>query len=49
MKTFTRAGRPGAYLRVITPGAVQAGDAVHIIDRPSDGVTVGHVFAAMMR
>jgi MOSC domain-containing protein YiiM len=48
MNTFTRAGRPGAYLRVVTPGAVRAGDAVRIIDRPAHGVTVGQVFLAMM-
>ena len=48
MKTFTRAAKPGAYLRVITPGSVIAGDAVTIAQRPGHGVTIGHVFRAMM-
>ncbi|MGV0791945.1 MOSC domain-containing protein [Mycolicibacterium sp. XJ1819] len=48
MKTFTRAAVPGAYLRVITPGTVRAGDPVHVVDRPEHGVTIGTVFRAMM-
>jgi MOSC domain-containing protein YiiM len=48
MNTFTRAGKPGAYLRVITPGLVRAGDAVTVTERPDHGVTIGHVFRAMM-
>ena len=31
---FAAAGRPGAYLRIVTPGAVQAGDAI-VVD-PTD-------------
>ncbi|AQA06754.1 MOSC domain-containing protein [Mycobacterium sp. MS1601] len=49
MKTFTEAATPGAYLRVIEPGPVQAGDAVVVTDRPDHEVTVGMVFRAMMR
>ena len=48
IKTFTAAGVPGAYLRVITPGTVRAGDRIEIIDRPDHTVTVGMVFRAMM-
>ena len=48
MKTFTRAAKPGAYLRVITPGSVRSGDAVTVADRPAHGVTIGQVFRAMM-
>jgi MOSC domain-containing protein YiiM len=48
MKTFAHAGKPGAYLRVITPGPVQAGDMVTVTDRPDHGVTIGQVFRAMM-
>lgn len=48
MKTFTQAAKPGAYLRVITPGPVRSGDAVTVAERPAHGVTIGHVFRAMM-
>lgn len=45
VKRFTEAGRPGAYLRVLEPGDVTAGDAVTVLHRPDHGVTVGEVFA----
>lgn len=31
VKRFLQAGRPGTYFRVITPGEIQAGDAVEVI------------------
>ncbi len=40
VKRFAAAGRPGAYLRVLTPGIVQAGDDLTVIDTPSEVVTV---------
>jgi MOSC domain-containing protein YiiM len=46
-RTFTRAAKPGAYLRVIVPGPVQAGDSVTVIDRPDHDVTISRVFRAM--
>jgi MOSC domain-containing protein YiiM len=46
MKTFIQAGKPGAYLRVITPGTVRAGDQIAIDFRPDHDVTVGLVFRA---
>ncbi|GGK93187.1 MOSC domain-containing protein [Mangrovihabitans endophyticus] len=46
VKTFTQANRPGAYLRVITPGEVRAGDQVEVIDRPAHGVTIADGFRA---
>jgi MOSC domain-containing protein YiiM len=46
MKTFIQAGKPGAYLRVIAPGTVRAGDQIAIDFRPDHGVTVGVVFRA---
>ena len=46
-RRFARAGRPGAYLAIVVPGAVSAGDAIELVDRPSHDVTVAlvaHVF-----
>ena len=48
MKTFTEAAKPGAYLRVVSPGTVRAGDAISIEDRPDHDVTIGLVFRARM-
>ncbi|WNG90877.1 MOSC domain-containing protein [Mycobacterium sp. ITM-2016-00318] len=48
IKTFTRAAKPGAYLRVITPGTVRAGDAIFIESRPDHNVTIDLVFRARM-
>ncbi|HUH70180.1 MAG TPA: MOSC domain-containing protein [Mycobacterium sp.] len=48
IKTFTQAGKPGAYLRVISPGTVCAGDAITIDHRPDHDVTIGLVFRARM-
>lgn len=49
VKTFTDAALPGAYLRVISPGTVRAGDEIVITDRPANGVTVQTVFRAILR
>ncbi len=48
IKTFTAAGLPGAYFRVIEPGTMRAGDRIEVIDRPDHSVTVGTVFRALM-
>ncbi len=37
---FLSAGRPGAYLRVLTPGDVHAGDDVEVVARPDHDLTV---------
>ena len=47
LKTFTAAARPGAYLRVLTPGSVQGGDYAQITHRPDHDVTVAMVFRAL--
>jgi MOSC domain-containing protein YiiM len=47
IKRFTRAALPGAYLRVIEPGDIRAGDPVEIIHRPAHDVTVAVTFRAM--
>lgn len=43
---FTRAAVPGAYLRVIEPGEVRAGDPVEIVLRPAHEITVALAFRA---
>lgn len=48
VKTFTRAGKPGAYLRVISPGAVRAGDSITVDHRPDHDVTIALAFRARM-
>lgn len=48
-RRFARAGRPGAYLRVVESGDVAAGDRVVVTWRPAHGVTVGLVHRAFHR
>ena len=48
IKTFTNAAKPGAYLRVISPGVLRAGDEISIDHRPDHDVTIGLVFRARM-
>jgi MOSC domain-containing protein YiiM len=48
VKTFTRENRPGAYLRVVEAGDVEAGDPVEIVNRPAHGVTIADAFRAYM-
>jgi MOSC domain-containing protein YiiM len=44
VKRFTERGCPGAYLRVVVPGRVAAGDPVTVESRPGHGVTVRDAF-----
>lgn len=46
VKQFAMARRPGAYLRVIEPGAVRAGDAVELLARPFASVTMAEAMHA---
>ncbi|MDT5031033.1 MAG: hypothetical protein QOC94_1204 [Actinoplanes sp.] len=48
VKTFTEQNRPGAYLRVVAPGEVSAGDPVEVLDRPAHGITIADAFRAWM-
>jgi MOSC domain-containing protein YiiM len=48
IKTFIAAAKPGAYLRVIAPGTVRAGDPISIDYRPDHDVTIGLVFRGRM-
>ncbi|HEU5002208.1 MAG TPA: MOSC domain-containing protein [Actinomycetota bacterium] len=42
-KRFLEAGRAGTYVTVLSEGAVQAGDAIEVVTRPTHPVTVGLV------
>lgn len=44
IKRFTEGGMPGAYLRVVRPGAVEAGMPVTVVRRPTHGVTIRDTF-----
>ncbi|MET4646426.1 MOSC domain-containing protein YiiM [Streptomyces atratus] len=46
VKRFTEAAAPGAYLRVVEPGEIRAGDPVEIVHRPDHDVTVQLEFLA---
>jgi MOSC domain-containing protein YiiM len=46
VRRFTAQGDVGAYLRVIRPGTVRAGDPIEVIHKPEHGVTVRQVFTA---
>jgi MOSC domain-containing protein YiiM len=46
VRRFTERGRTGAYLAVVEPGVVSAGDAVEVLERPGHGITVPVVFRA---
>lgn len=46
-RTFTAQGRCGAYFRVLTEGAVSAGDEIEVLSRPAHGVTLGDAFRGL--
>ncbi|MFF8499797.1 MOSC domain-containing protein [Streptomyces anulatus] len=46
-RRFTQRGATGAYLRVIEPGAVSAGDPIEIVYRPDHEVTAALQFRAV--
>jgi MOSC domain-containing protein YiiM len=47
LKVFTQAARPGAYLAVVTPGFLEAGQSIEVVHRPGHDVTVALVFRAL--
>ncbi|HSK21798.1 MAG TPA: MOSC domain-containing protein [Egicoccus sp.] len=49
VRRFLEAGRPGAYLRVLAPGPVQAGDLIEVVERPDTDVTVADVSRIVTR
>jgi MOSC domain-containing protein YiiM len=46
IKRFVLAAEPGAYLRVISSGEIQAGDQVEIVHQPDHDVTIALCFRA---
>lgn len=49
LRTFTTVARPGAYLAVVTPGPVRAGDRIEVVHRPAHDVTVALTYRAVTR
>jgi MOSC domain-containing protein YiiM len=49
VKKFGQASRPGAYLRIVTEGELEAGDPITIISRPSHAVTISLVADAVLK
>jgi MOSC domain-containing protein YiiM len=47
-RRFAAAARPGAYLRIVREGELQAGDSIRILQRPDHGVTIGLVDRAYL-
>ena len=48
VKRFAAHGATGAYLRVLTPGELGAGDTVEVVSRPDHGITVETAFRIVM-
>ena len=49
LKRFAAAGRPGAYLRVISEGDIGAADEIAVTSRPAHAVTSALVSRAILR
>jgi len=41
LKRFSKARRPGTYLRIVEEGEIGAGDEIDVTARPEHGVTIG--------
>jgi MOSC domain-containing protein YiiM len=48
-RRFSKAMRPGTYLRIIVEGDVGAGDEISVIERPDHDLTVRDVFRIYTR
>jgi len=46
---FTKAGRPGAYLRIIAEGDIGTGDAIRVVSRPDHQLSIADVFRIFVR
>jgi MOSC domain-containing protein YiiM len=49
VRRFADRARPGAYLRVVQPGVLAAGDPIEVVHRPGHGVTASYMFRALLR
>lgn len=47
IKRFTESATPGAYLRVVRPGLLRAGDQIRVVHHPAHEVTIGLTFRAL--
>jgi MOSC domain-containing protein YiiM len=47
VRRFAAQARPGAYLRVIHEGELQAGDDLFVVHQPGHGVTISMMFRAL--
>lgn len=47
-RRFAQANRTGAYLRIITPGSLRAGDPIEIVHRPARSVSIAEAFRIYM-
>lgn len=48
LKRFAHARRPGAYLRIIEPGELGAGDEIEVVERAAHDVTITLVNEALL-
>jgi MOSC domain-containing protein YiiM len=49
LKSFTETARSGAYLSVVVPGTIRAGDEIAVVHRPDHDVTARLSFRALTR
>ncbi len=49
VRRFAERERPGAYLRVLQPGVLCAGDPIEVVHRPGHGMTASYLFRALLR
>lgn len=49
LRQFTKALRPGTYLRIITEGNVGAEDEIRVVKRPDHDLTIQDVFRIYTR
>ena len=48
-RRFTKALRPGSYLRIVSEGDLGSGDEIRVVERPDHGLTIGDVFRIFIR
>jgi MOSC domain-containing protein YiiM len=48
-RRFSKALRPGTYLRIVVEGDVGAGDEIRVVERPGHDLTIRDVFRIYMR